>query len=56
VRINAAIALGTFGPACASAMPQLRAMQGDKDARAAAVASAALERIAGNKEKVDAKP
>jgi HEAT repeat protein len=56
VRINAAIALGTFGPACASAMPQLRAMQGDKDARAAAVANAALERIAGNKEKVDSKP
>jgi HEAT repeat protein len=56
VRINAGITLGTFGPASASAIPQLRAMQSDKDTRAAAVASAALERIAGNKEKVDAKP
>jgi HEAT repeat protein len=56
VRVNAGIALGTFGPASASAGPQLRTMQNDNDARAAAVASAALERIADNGEKLNAKP
>jgi hypothetical protein len=55
VRINAGIALGGFGPIAASAMPHLRVMQNDRDARAAAVASAALERIGESRENLNAK-
>jgi len=45
VRANAAMGLARYGPAAASALPALRALQQEQDPRLVAIANGAIERI-----------
>ena len=45
VRANAAMGLARYGPAAASALPALRALQQEAEPRLVAIANAAVERI-----------
>jgi len=45
VRANAAMGLARYGPAAASALPALRALQQEQDPRLVAIADGAIERI-----------
>ncbi len=47
VRANAAMGLARYGPAAASALPALRALQQEHDPRLVAIADGAIERIEG---------